>query len=236
MDTLTPEECNGVSDGLLLLRNILHIPIKEPGTQHQILWNLFAHHIDKILLHLMTCEQKNLWGIPLVQLIALIYKDQHVANLQKLLNLWLENSMSESSEDNESNTSPPDHSSSPMLTSEPTSDSSDNGGVGKTSGIINSSRETNNSTKSVSASSSPQVIEGSPSPSPRPQSTNSNRNFTGPSTSIKDKDAGQTISQKVYTKPRSKNKSKGKEKMSDVDSGISSSHFSQSADKANVRQ
>jgi len=64
----------GVSDGLLLLRNILHIPHQEPGTQHQILWNLFAHSIDKILLHLMTCEQKNLWGIALVQLIALIYK------------------------------------------------------------------------------------------------------------------------------------------------------------------
>jgi len=68
-----------------------------------------------------------------VQLIALIYKDQHVSNLQKLLNLWIESSMSESSEDNESNTSPPDQgvscdSYSPNITSsDPTSDSSDNG-------------------------------------------------------------------------------------------------------------
>lgn len=43
----------------------------------------------------------------MVQLIALIYKDQHVTTLHKLLNLWLEASLSESSEDNESNTSPP---------------------------------------------------------------------------------------------------------------------------------
>lgn len=44
----------------------------------------------------------------MVQLIALLYKDQHVTTLHKLLNLWLEASISESSEDNESNTSPPD--------------------------------------------------------------------------------------------------------------------------------
>jgi hypothetical protein len=43
----------------------------------------------------------------MVQLIALTYKDQHVGTLQKLLNVWFEASFSESSEDNESNTSPP---------------------------------------------------------------------------------------------------------------------------------
>jgi timeless len=59
-----------------------------------------------------------------------MYKDQHVGTLQKLLNHWFEAvSLSESSEDNESNTSPPKQcsgDSSPMLTSDPTSDSSDN--------------------------------------------------------------------------------------------------------------
>lgn len=64
----------------------------------------------------------------MVQLIALMYKDQHVGTLQKLLNLWLETTLSESSEDNESNTSPPNQDSSPVVTSDPTSDSSDNGG------------------------------------------------------------------------------------------------------------
>lgn len=60
-----------------------------------------------------------------------MYKDQHVGTLQKLLNLWLETSLSDSSEDNESNTSPPNQESgdsSPVVTSDPTSDSSDNGG------------------------------------------------------------------------------------------------------------
>lgn len=74
------------------------------------------------------------WGVTMVQLIALMYKDQHVGTLQKLLNLWLEASLSESSEDNESNTSPPDQGSgdsSPIITSDPTSDSSDNGGSGQ---------------------------------------------------------------------------------------------------------
>ena len=41
-----------------------------------------------------------------MQLVALIYKDQHVYNLQRLLGFWLETELSESSEDNESNTSP----------------------------------------------------------------------------------------------------------------------------------
>lgn len=70
----------------------------------------------------------------MVQLIALMYKDQHVGTLQKLLNLWLETSLSESSEDNESNTSPPNQGSSdssPLVTSDPTSDSSDNGSSSK---------------------------------------------------------------------------------------------------------
>ena len=42
----------------------------------------------------------------LPQMIALIYKDQHRHNLQRLLALWMETELSESSEDNESNTSP----------------------------------------------------------------------------------------------------------------------------------
>nr|QNI60324.1 timeless [Grapholita molesta] len=80
----------------------------------------------------------------MVQLIALLYKDQHVVTLHKLLNMWLESCNSESSEDNESNTSPQNRGSedsSPMLTSDPTSDSSDTGGSGKSNDEPNS--ETN---------------------------------------------------------------------------------------------
>ncbi|EDW64700.2 protein timeless isoform X1 [Drosophila virilis] len=146
---LSPHKCDQINNCLLLLRNILHIPEThahflmprlQPGSGHQvsmqntILWNLFIQSIDKLLLYLMTCPQRSLWGVTMVQLIALIYKDQHVSTLQKLLNLWFEASLSESSDDNESNTTPPKQASgdsSPMLTSDPTSDSSDNGSGGK---------------------------------------------------------------------------------------------------------
>uniref|UniRef100_A0A1I8Q7X9 Timeless n=1 Tax=Stomoxys calcitrans TaxID=35570 RepID=A0A1I8Q7X9_STOCA len=148
---LSEKKCEQINNCLLLLRNILHIPEPRgnfimPSTSHSqqggtlvvpmqnsILWNLFIQSIDKVLLYLMTCPQRAVWGVTLVQLIALMYKDQHVSTLQKLLNLWFEASLSESSEDNESNTSPPKQGScdsSPMLTSDPTSDSSDNGSGG----------------------------------------------------------------------------------------------------------
>ncbi|XP_075211688.1 timeless [Lycorma delicatula] len=136
---LTAEECEGINNCLLLLRNILHIPEVRGGVpgngvshQNQIVWNVFTQNMDKVLIQLMTGSNRAYWGMAVIQLIALMYKDQHVGTLQKLLNLWFEASLSESSEDNESNTSPPDQgsgdSSSSMMMSDPTSDSSDNGG------------------------------------------------------------------------------------------------------------
>ncbi|XP_067623333.1 protein timeless [Eurosta solidaginis] len=147
---LTLQQCDKINNCLLLLRNVLHIPetnvnfvmpsvhTQQGGAhpvsmQNAILWNLFIQSIDKLLLYLMTCPHRAFWGVTMVQLIALMYKDQHVSKLQKLLNSWFESSLSESSEDNESNTSPPKQGSgdsSPMLTSDPTSDSSDNGSNG----------------------------------------------------------------------------------------------------------
>ncbi|CAH2066635.1 unnamed protein product, partial [Iphiclides podalirius] len=85
-------------------------------------------------MKLMGIPDATKWAVTMVQLIALLYKDQHVSTLHKLLNFWLEAYISESSEDNESNTSPLDrgsNDSSPILTSEPMSDSSDTGGSGK---------------------------------------------------------------------------------------------------------
>ncbi|KAJ8726312.1 hypothetical protein PYW07_001010 [Mythimna separata] len=148
---LSSDQCTNISNSLLLLRNILHIP-EEPSAQspsyngpphviqNQILWNIFSQSIDKILIKLMIIPDANKWAVTMVQLIALLYKDQHVVTLHKLLNLWIEASLSESSEDNESNTSPPDRGSdsSPMCTSEPTSDSSDMGGSGKSNDDPNS--------------------------------------------------------------------------------------------------
>ncbi|VEN57921.1 unnamed protein product [Callosobruchus maculatus] len=136
------EQCESINNCLLLLGNVLHIPeTKTPAPsgsmvpssmQNKIIWNLFTQSIDKLIIYLMACPQKIYWGMSIVQLIALMYKDQHMGTLQKLLNLWLEASYSDSSDDNESNTSPPDQGSgddsSPVITSDPTSDSSDNGG------------------------------------------------------------------------------------------------------------
>lgn len=121
-------QCESINNCLLLLRNILHIPehicqSSQTLMQNQILWNLFTQSIDKLLLHLMSCPQKSFWGVTIVQLIALMYKDQHVGTLQKLLNHWFEAASQTESSENESNTSPGQlASSSPMLTS----DSSDN--------------------------------------------------------------------------------------------------------------
>ncbi|KAI5704962.1 hypothetical protein M8J75_010490 [Diaphorina citri] len=111
---VTARICDCINNCLVLLRNILHIPEVRGGvtTSHhnQILWNLFTHGFDKVLTQLISQHHRHkLWSISVVQLIALMYKDQHVNTLQKLLNLWFETSPSEedSSEDNESNTSPP---------------------------------------------------------------------------------------------------------------------------------
>lgn len=136
---LTPEDCESISNCLLLLRNILHIPEHRPAgngasMQNQILWNLFAQNVDKVLIQLMTSKYQAYFGVTMVQLIALMYKDQQVGTLQKLLNLWFESSLSDSSEGNESNTSPQHQASgdsSSLMTSDPTSDSSDNGGSNK---------------------------------------------------------------------------------------------------------
>lgn len=139
---VTSSVCDCINNCLILLRNVLHIPEVRGGvaTSHhnQILWNLFTHGFDKVLIQLISQHNKHkIWSISVVQLIALMYKDQHVNTLQKLLNLWFETTPSEedSSEDNESNTSPPNQnmdSYSFTLTSDPTSnDSSDISGSEK---------------------------------------------------------------------------------------------------------
>lgn len=142
---LTYEQCDTVNDCLLLLRNILHISdtptshentgLKFTGTmsmQNHIIWNLFVMNFDKLLIYLMSCGQHDVWCCSMIQLVADMYTSQHPAKLQHLLMDWIEDASSESSEDFESNTSPPkEHSgdSSPVITSDPTSDNSDNGGV-----------------------------------------------------------------------------------------------------------
>ncbi|EDW04939.1 GH23554 [Drosophila grimshawi] len=87
---LSPQKCDRINNCLLLLRNILHIPetMLQSNSGHQvsmqntILWNLFIQSIDKLMLYLMTCPQRSNWGVTMVQLIALIYKDQHIPTLE----------------------------------------------------------------------------------------------------------------------------------------------------------
>lgn len=138
------EQCDSINNCLLLLRNILHIPENSNlnaneqrknshtvSMQNKIIWHLFMMSIDKLLLFLMSCSQRDFWSVTMVQLISVIYKDQQASTLQKMLNIWLEDALSDSSDDFESNTTPPQKEnsgeSSPVLTSDPTSDSSDNG-------------------------------------------------------------------------------------------------------------
>lgn len=136
------EQCDSINNCLLLLRNILHIPEtidSNPNerknhlvpTQNTIIWHLFMMSIDKLLLFLISCTQRDFWSVSMVQLICVMYKDQQAKTLQNLLNVWLEDALSDSSDDCESNTTPPQKEnsgeSSPVSTSDPTSDSSDNG-------------------------------------------------------------------------------------------------------------
>lgn len=139
---LTYQQCDTVNDCLLLLRNILHIPdcrqaitgIQYNGSismQNHIIWNLFVMNFDKLLIYLMSCGQHDVWCFTLIQLVADLYTSQQPSSLKQLLMAWIEDASSESSEDFESNTSPSkEHSgdSSPVMTSDPTSDNSDNGG------------------------------------------------------------------------------------------------------------
>ena len=103
-----------INNCLLLIRNVLHMSDvvlrfrqeeSNRSAHNYILWNLFRNNMDDVLLDLMGHVNVGSWCNTIVQIIALIYKDQHVVNLQKLLQTFLDSTLSESS-DNESNTSP----------------------------------------------------------------------------------------------------------------------------------
>lgn len=130
----TDVQCDNINNCLLLIRNVLHIletsnvaATPSVAMQNRILWHLFTMSIDKFLIHLMSCPQRGAFSVAIVQLIALMYRDQNINTLKNLLSLWFDASVSDSSDDYESNTTPLKQrsgKSSPMLTS----DSSDNGG------------------------------------------------------------------------------------------------------------
>ncbi|KAH7962041.1 hypothetical protein HPB52_014014 [Rhipicephalus sanguineus] len=105
---LTENDLEGLSNSLVLMRNLLHVPDKTESSRfgitedtfedwlsvhNKLIWNLFVHGLDGVN-----------WAVVVVQIIALLYKDQDVGNLQHLISTSPSNS--ESSEDDiESNTS-----------------------------------------------------------------------------------------------------------------------------------
>jgi timeless protein len=95
-------------DGDTFIDDTAMVPAKEQSSrrQHQVLWNLFAHNLDSVIMSAIESNEFKMWSTPLVQLLALVYKDQHVGTLESLLDKWLESSLSDSSGDDESNTSP----------------------------------------------------------------------------------------------------------------------------------
>lgn len=178
---LAVSEVNLVNNCLLLIRNILHIPdTMPPGNQspqrcshqNQILWNLFAQNLDKILLDLIRHHTSDIWCTSVVQLIALVYKDQHVVTLQKLLQNFLESSLSESSEDNESNTSPHFQNGSGSCTPS-TDDSSDQNCRETSTPELSSSSSNSESGRRNSCGSLEVLPNNSPAPSEESEQLNS---------------------------------------------------------------
>lgn len=60
----------------------------------------------QILIDLIANSNRRQWAVLIIELIALIFKNQHVDKMAKLLTKMNETVISDSSEDNESNTSP----------------------------------------------------------------------------------------------------------------------------------
>ncbi|XP_065307898.2 protein timeless isoform X2 [Dermacentor albipictus] len=110
---LTENDLEGLSNSLVLMRNLLHVPDKTESSRfgitedtfddwlsvhNKLIWNLFVHGLDGVLILMLNSVYKVNWAVIVVQIIALLYKDQHLISTST--------SNSESSEDDiESNTS-----------------------------------------------------------------------------------------------------------------------------------
>jgi len=96
------ENISTIHNLLLLIRNILHIPEQSRNDQNQLIWYLFSYNLDKVLLDLICHKGGAVWSSTIVHIIAILFKDQHVETLARLL----DTALLESSEDGESNTTP----------------------------------------------------------------------------------------------------------------------------------
>ncbi|VVC44778.1 Timeless protein [Cinara cedri] len=93
-----------ICDCLYLIKYIL----QSPNDQHQndLLWILFSEKFGKIIIKIIENPNRRHWAVLITELIALIFKNQHVDHMTKLLNETNKFMKNSSSEDNESNTSP----------------------------------------------------------------------------------------------------------------------------------
>ncbi|KZS11311.1 putative Protein timeless [Daphnia magna] len=85
--------------------------------QNRLMWNLFAQGLDRILISLLTESQKNDWIANIVQLMALIYKDPYIEEMEKLVDTSRLLTYKVPETDSESNNTPPlaDHYNSPRF-------------------------------------------------------------------------------------------------------------------------
>ncbi|XP_043231160.1 protein timeless-like isoform X2 [Amphibalanus amphitrite] len=103
-------EC--ITTTLSLLRNLLHGPLcsdaAEMARYRNLLWALLSADLGQALHQLMQSPSLSAWCVPVVELLAQLYKMYASGHLHKTLQNWLNPTPSDSSEDDESNTSPPD--------------------------------------------------------------------------------------------------------------------------------
>ncbi|KAF0303437.1 Protein timeless [Amphibalanus amphitrite] len=102
-------EC--ITTTLSLLRNLLHGPLcsdaAEMARYRNLLWALLSADLGQALHQLMQSPSLSAWCVPVVELLAQLYKMYASGHLHKTLQNWLNPTPSDSSEDDESNTSPP---------------------------------------------------------------------------------------------------------------------------------
>nr|WRJ79124.1 timeless-like protein 1 [Sinonovacula constricta] len=76
---LVPEDCDMINHCLLLVRNLLHIQDNQQAslsdTHILFLKYLFQAGIDEVMMSILNSKQKEYWGVTVVQLISLLYKD-----------------------------------------------------------------------------------------------------------------------------------------------------------------
>ena len=104
---VTSDEMEMINNSILLFRNIFHITLTMKNNfQNQLIWNFNILGGTQLLIDLMISDTNYVWAVALVQLLGIIYKDQDVNTITELLECWANASNSESSDDNESNTTP----------------------------------------------------------------------------------------------------------------------------------